>query len=517
MSMNKILTISILVMSVAIKTFAQECTDEAKLAYKNADNLITSAQSACGKGDHAKEKEYAEKYFNETRKIEAKYNCFSPVADWALWKSCLHLGDFNAALKHANNMYQHCETFARTGCDCLGKSIIRKGIVYSAMGNDSMAIIEYKKALAICKGYKLVTAFTDQQIGDSEKKKNNVNSAIDRYTEAENIIEAFAIENNGEVDEFSELILGRCHCSRGEIYLKQGNCSEALPAFLTALHSAQMTFDAKTIATCNYNIARIYDLNSKFTDAIKYYTEAIIISKQMGYNEILLDSYNRMSIINECHGNHSEAMKFASDALEKAKDIQYKQGMADAYNMKGFINRNQGNGDDLFSNTKSAAAIAEDIKYKEGMADAYYNMEVYYENKNDNKSAREYARLALQVAASVDYSIIEADSYNGLGHTYKKEGKLDSALHYYNLALSKAKEGSYMLCGQYKEGMVDAYNNIGDIYKRQNKKDKAADNFYHALVIAEEILYQEGIDNSKKGCVPRPIATPPALQGRRKR
>ncbi len=503
-------TVPILVAITSVKSFAQGCSDEASNAYKKVEYLVVNAQSSCEKGDHAKEKKLAQKYFTETRKIEAKYNCFSSTADWALWRASLHLGDFEAAFKHASNMYHHCETFSRTGCDCIGKSIIRKGIVYSAMGNDSMAINEYKKALAICQGYKLVTAFTVQQIGDSEKNKEKTTVALDKYTEAENIVEEFIRENNGEVDEFAELILGRCYCSRGEIYLQQSNCKEALPAFLTALHSSQISFDTKTMATCYFNIARIYDLNSKYTDALKNYSEAVKISSQMGYNETLVDSYLWMAIINEAQGNHSNAMKLTSDALEKAKSIQYKRGMVDAYNMNGFINRNQGNGDDLFSNAKLALAIAQDISYTEGIADAYDNMETYYENISDNNGVRECVKLALRVAGSIDYSEVVADSYNAIGTVFKKEGKLDSALYNFNLALETAKTGCYNnKCGQYKEGMVDAYNNIGNIYKKRNKKDKACDNFYHALVIAEEISYQEGIENAKEGCAPPSEAMPP--------
>ncbi len=168
--------------------------------------------------------------------------------------------------------------------------------------------------------------------------------------------------------------------------------------------------------------------------------------------------------------------------------------------------------------------FARAILWKEGMADAYNNMETYYANKKDNKSARENAKLALQVATSIDYTQVVADAYNAIGNTFSNEGgNLDSALYYYDLALGNADKGCHKGCGKYIEGKVDAYNNIAGIHKENSKKerkknrDKALENYYHALELAKDISYQEGIIIAEKGIAELaepPAKMPPMLKGK---
>lgn len=127
-------------------------------------------------------------------------------------------------------------------------------------------------------------------------------------------------------------------------------------------------------------------------------------------------------------------------------------------------------------------------------------METYYENNKEYLQARQYAKLALQTADSIGYTLVVADAYNDLGDiVFKYKSNLDSALYFYNIALNKATDGSYRSCGKYVEGVVDAYNKIGNVYKRKGKKDKAYENHFHALEIAKEISYQEGIINAVNG------------------
>ena len=479
-------------------SFAQSgCTAQAEEEYKKVYSLVDKARSFSKDGDYEQEKKHAQESVNLSQKIQEKYKCFSPSAYWELSNACSNLGDFAAALKHATNADQFCETFKMIGCRCKSQSSFKIGTIYVAMGNDSMAMIEFKKAFDLCEkdGNKYMEAYILQSKGDLDKKNNNVDLALNEYSTAEEIVRSI-----GEENEFSEFILGRCYCSTASIFLQRGDCEVALAKFLAALQLSEAVYDRKTISTCFYNVARIYNIKARYADALKYYSDAVKISDQMGYKKIIVDSYFYMANILDSQGDYEKALKYASEALERATKIEYKKGIVDAYNVLGLIKEHQNFDKDLMSNSKSALGIAKDISYTEGIADAYNNIETYYEKKKEYKLARQYATLALHVADSVGHTMVVADAYNDLGDIYLKyESKKDSALVNYSLALKKATEGSYKTCGKYIEAMVDAYNKIAHIYKLKGKRDMAYENYYHAIEIAKEISYQDGICNAENG------------------
>ena len=494
--MKKLLFIPISLLYIA--SFAQSaCSPDALEAYKKVDILVDKAKTLSKNGLYVEEKKCSQEAVNLTLKIQNKYNCFSPSAFYELSDACSNLGDFDGALKYAKNADQFCENFKMINCSCKSRSLFKIGNIYLAMGEDSLAIIEYKKAFDLCEkdGNKYMEAYILQTKGEVDRKNDKTVLALAEFSKAENIVKEL-----GEENDFTEFILGRCYCSKGLILLKQGDCSEALVKFLAALQLSESVYDRKIMSTCFFNVARIYNIDARYSDALKNYTQAIKISDQMGYKKITADSYFYMANIYESQGNLDNAIKFTSDGLELSKAINYKKGIVDAYNMFGFIKDDLGLDAELLANAKSALGIAKDIDYKEGIADAYNNLETYYEKKKDYKLAREYANLALRTADSVGYTQVMADAYNDLGDMFIKNQNIkDSALVYYGLALKIATNGDYKTCGKYIEAMVDAYNKIAYIYRLKGKKDLAYENYYHAIEVAKEISYQVGICTAENG------------------
>lgn len=517
--MKKNINFILIILSIFYcKICAQNCDIEAEAAYSNLNFIINNAQKFCEKGDHVKEKKLAEQHRGQSEKIERKFKCYSPQAAISLWRASMHLGEFDEALMYAHSLAAHCEKFKLLDCSCVGESKLRTGLVYSAKGDDSLAIVEFKKSLINCPNNKLIEAFVLMKEGDKEKASNNLNKASIKYVEALNLLDEFIEVNNGAVHDFVEFIRGRCYCSKAEILLQQGECNEALPIFLMALRMAQINFDAKVIARCYYNIAHIYCLNSNYLIAAKNFDEAVKVAVKFGYNEIVVDSYNWLAYIKDLTGDFKQSYDFAVRALEIAKTIQYRIGIADAFNNFSYINRESGDNTALLSNAKSALALAKDEFYLEGMANAYYNISLYFwqsKHLKDSRAAiKEYSNLMLHAALEAQLPNRVIDSYNSLGDIFFIENELDSATNYFNLALNTSKVCEEK-CGRYLVGIIDAYNGLGLVYKKMRKKDKSATNFYHALVLAEEIQYVDGIDIAKKGCEYATSSFPKILESKK--
>jgi tetratricopeptide (TPR) repeat protein len=481
---------------------AQLCGNDALNEYEKIHYLIEAAEISCKKGNHKKEKKIATKYLNASRRIESKFKCYSPQGDILLWKSNLHLGEFSDALLNSSSIAAHCTEFKLTGCECMGESFIRTGLVHAASGEDSLAIKEFRKALTICPGYKLLNAFVVLQLADIDKNAGNLIEARYKYNSSLEIVEEFVQENNGVNHDFADLIRGRCYCSLGEIDFLRGNCDEGLPKFLTALRLSQINYDTKTTTECLYNIAAINFLNSHYMEAKGFFHDVIKIASKFGYNKTLINTYNYLGWIFESHGDRKEAIEISNLSLENSKKINYKTGIIDALNLRAFISRNEKRGSLFFSNSKIALGLSKDENYFEGISDACYNLVLHYLKQahvlKSRIEAKGYIKLGLDAAFSSNYKLGIVDFNNLLGELYLKENKLDSALYFHSQALKISEEASN--CGQYKEGLVDAHNGIGNVYRAMHNRDKAANHYYHALIIAQGISYRDGIEYAKMGC-----------------
>lgn len=332
--MKKLLATLIFITSIYSNALqAQMCVPAAELGYKDVYALVEKANTAGNVGHYETEKKHAQEAVDLTLKLQKKYNCFSPGAFWKLSEAYTHIGDYQAALKNATKAYQLCETFKFSECWNLSISAMKIGNIHLAMGNDSLAMIEYQNGLDICRnGNKVVQAFLLLSLGDVASEKGNNTEAMKNISEAESIAHLI-----GDKYDISQVILGRCYCSTGIILLRQGNCDEALAKFLAALQLSESVFDRKIISTCYYNVARIYDIKGRYSDALTNYSDAVKVSLQMGYNDIVANSYIYMAQINFCQGQREAAMKYVSDELDLAKKVGYKKVLLTLIMLKGFF------------------------------------------------------------------------------------------------------------------------------------------------------------------------------------
>lgn len=484
-----------------IITFGQ-CNNGGDKAYEKLDkNLIAKCRVFGDSGKYDKQLSYALKAVEETERIQKKWNCFSNKAHFALSDAYYNLGNMQLALQSALDAFQFCEEFNRDDCNCMSQSKMRIGQAYEDMGQDTIAKKSYLEALELCEmdGAKLMEAMVLMTLGDLERSQGLFEEALTKFDMAENLIQFY-----GPKLDFSQRVLGRCNYNRGLIFLEQGKCEAAFQKFETAKKESEMVHDRKTIARSTLEIAKIYIIKSDFENALLNYQEARKISAVMKFNDLLVDSNIGIAKINCLQGYNEEAMIISDETISIAKKNKNKKGMCDLYNTDArysavlFLEDSTEYKDNLFQ-AKTALSLAQQIGYAAGVAEAYINIAYYYKDKKDYIKVRKYSRDALEIADSIGYNNLVCDALINLGDvSFKMNNDKDSALYYYSLALNKSSSGSFLACGEYKEGQVNAYLRIGDIFSKKHQNDLAYEKYAAARRIALEIDFVRGLEIAEK-------------------
>jgi tetratricopeptide (TPR) repeat protein len=473
-----------------------QCNNGGDKAYEKLDrNFIEKCRVLGDSGQYDKQLQCSLKAVEETEKIQKKYRCFSNKAHFALSDAYYNLGNLQEALNSALKAFQFCETFNRDNCNCMSESKMRIGQAYEDMGQDTTAKKIYLEALELCEmdGAKLMEAMVLMTLGDLERSQGLFEEALIKFDMAENLIQFY-----GPKLEFSQRVLGRCNYNRGLIFFEQGKCESAFQKFEVAKNQSKMVHDRKNIAKCSLAIAKIHQIKSDFENALLNYQEAITISTIMKFDDIFVDSNAGIARIYTIQGKDEEAKAIAWESFKVAKESKNKVGMCNLYNIDArnmavlFAEDSTKYKDNLFQ-AKTALTMAQQNAYKFGVAEAYINIAYYYLEKRDYRKVRKYSNEAFLIADSMGYTNLVVDALINLGDVcFRMQNDKDSALYYYNLALNRAMNGSFMICGEYKEGQVNSYIRMGDLFTKKHQHDIAYEKYAAARRIAIEISYKQG-------------------------
>lgn len=479
-----------------------QCNNGGDKAYEKLNsNLIEKCRIFGDSGNYEKQLQFALKAVEETEKIQKRYKCFSNRAHFALSDAYYNLGNLQLALNSALDAFAFCETFNRDNCNCMSESKMRIGQAYEDMGQDTTAKKIYLEALELCEmdGAKLMEAMVLMTLGDLERSQGLFESALTKFDMAENLIQFY-----GPKLEFSQRILGRCNYNRGLIFLEQGKCESAFQKFESAKNQSKMVHDRKITAKSALGIAKIYLIKSDFENALLNYHEAQKISSIMKFSDVWVDANIGLARIYSVQGNDKEAIVVSESTIIEAKANRNKKGMCDMYNTDArnrtilFVEDSAEYKDNLFQ-AKTALSLAQQIGYKAGIAEAYLNIAYYYKEKKDYRKVRKYSKEALAIADSIGYTNLICDAFINLGDvSFKMQNDKDSAMYYYKKALDKSSNGSFMICGEYKEGQVNAYLRMGDLFSKKHQHDLAYEQYAAARRIAIEISYKIGLEKAEK-------------------
>jgi signal transduction histidine kinase len=218
--------------------------------------------------------------------------------------------------------------------------------------------------------------------------------------------------------------------------------------------------------------------NQNIQKAIEYYTEAIEIATDHGYETRLVFLYNNLGNI------YTNTSQFDLAIENYLKSLQFSQRtdniieQAIALNNIGLINYKLGNFDEAIGYYQDALKLRRDNDLLEDINTTYINLALCYNAIGNRQEAINAFNSVLTNAGETERETI-VDAYFGLGKTYFDENRIEEAERFFNLA----KDIANNIGGKKRLSSIDYYlayihynrNNIGTALRFLNNSQKMAE------------------------------------------
>ncbi len=299
------------------------------------------------------------------------------------------------------------------------------------------------------------------------------------------------------------------------IYMYQGNYSEALKNNFASLKIMEAIGDRKGIAASYNNIGNIYYSQGNYPEALKNQFASLKLEQVNGNspNEAtakegkkgVAASYNNIGVVYMHQGNLPEALKSHFASLKIKETIGDKKGIASSYNNIANIYNDQGNYPEALKNSIAALKIYEALGNKDGIASAYNNIGAICNDQGNYPEALKnyFASLKIQEAIGDKQGI--ATSYNNLGAIYAYQGNLPKASPAErNQSFGRALK-NYLSALKIHEAIGDKYGaatsfiNLGALSTKLNNLTEASDYLNKGLELSKMISGKDLIKDSYKG------------------
>jgi serine phosphatase RsbU (regulator of sigma subunit) len=246
--------------------------------------------------------------------------------------------------------------------------------------------------------------------------------------------------------------IAKAHNRIADVYLQELNPQLASNHCFIALDLFEKLNDSAAVADCLYNIGKIYSLNKKDEEALRYFNKSLAIETELNKKEQMCWNYNEIGIIARRQKRFKDAVLCYRNTLKMQEEL---------------------------GDTRNTAAI-------------YGNLSiVYYEMNNLNMSI-EAMMKAIKFAEAVDNKLQLAQIYTNLGGLYIETKKYDKA----NTALQKAL--TYATEIDYKNIKQMVYANIANLNEHQADFAKAYEYTLLASALNDSINKESNVRNANE-------------------
>ena len=289
--------------------------------------------------------------------------------------------------------------------------------------------------------------------------------------------------------------------------LRQLDNKKALQYAGEAILLAEKLNFQKGIAIANLNNGFAY-FDQDYTESLKYFLEALKVSKEIDYKTGIADSYNNIARCNSILGNYPEAIKNHLAAIEIYEELGDKQGMGRSFQWIGSAYMSQGDNAEALKNILASFKIHEELGDRYRMAQNHNSIGTIYLGQNRFAEALEKHVKALNIFEEPDapvwglpwtYRLIGAvyeqqgDLYNEQQDRPSAEAKFLEAEKYYRKALPIWEKINN------KQGMSDIYISLGIINRKQNSFSLAKEYLGKGLRLSKETGNKTDIQKSYLG------------------
>lgn len=171
-----------------------------------------------------------------------------------------------------------------------------------------------------------------------------------------------------------------------------------------------------------------------------------------------------------------EAIRYGTEAVVLSERIGFKKGEAYAYKAVGLGHYVQGNYPEAAVQFQHSLALFEEIGLQAGIANILSNLGATYFNAGDDAKAIDFYLRALRIAEEINDKVRIGTLLNNIGGVYNNKPATElKAIEYFLKSLPIFREVNYTT------GIVTASMNLGEAYWKQKMYDSASAAFETSL------------------------------------
>ncbi|MBU8892267.1 MAG: tetratricopeptide repeat protein [Bacteroidales bacterium] len=267
------------------------------------------------------------------------------------------------------------------------------GIVYTYLGNFTLSIQNYKKALKIY-----------EEIGDKKgicRSYNNI----------------------------------------GIVHQYQGNYLPAIEYLQKSLVIFSEIGDKKGMSDCYNNIGIIHYYQDNYSLALEYYQKSLDLSLEINNKGVMSKNYNNIGLIYEVLDSNTLALDYFQNSLKIKQELGDKIGIAASYTNIGCIYRNMQNYSLAIAYFQKSLKINTELKIKRDVSSTLSELaltnialaaivETKEEKQEKFNQAITYAKQSLYIGQEIGDIIAEQNAYEDLSNAYKGLNNYKKAFEY---------------------------------------------------------------------------------------
>ncbi|MGH1384088.1 tetratricopeptide repeat protein [Kordia sp.] len=220
--------------------------------------------------------------------------------------------------------------------------------------------------------------------------------------------------------------------------------------------------------------------------AFKYLPEAITISKQLNYNNGLVNSYKNLGTAYFYTGKYDSTKVYWSKSLQLIPSTNLKK-KGDAHNNMGILYQRLGNIDSSLVNYTKSLEYRIQTNDSISIAKSYNNLASFYRQNGAYQKALDFYFKALPIYRANKLKKETSDALNGIGLLYKNLKKYDKALSYLEEAYAIRKEIKN------PRSIASSINNIATIHYETDNYAKAKTYYLDYLEFSLKIRDKRGL------------------------
>lgn len=259
------------------------------------------------------------------------------------------------------------------------------------------------------------------------------------------------------------------------------NTTKGLEAADAAIALANKLNSKHKLIVAILNKAFNYDADAQDSLALLFYTQALIISRQLNLKSLSAKILHDIGIFYFNRSRYVEAMQNQKQALSIFNALKDSLNAAYTITSIGIIYQYLSDYPEALINQQKALHILSKLGNIKGMADSYTNTGLIYEHLNNYPKALSYHHEALKIYEQTDNKQKIGGVFDNIANVYSDMNDSANAILYYQKALNISTMANY------KYGIASATSNIGTFYYDFSDYLKALPYLKKAILLMQEL------------------------------